>query len=149
VVHIYERCLGMARVWRRATGVYQLQPPQTTIIVNASAGPLNNHDCGVVTCTAFPRPRQPVPAPASCDTSLGISESALQMKFGSVNGIRSSLRGRAWSEKGGKGPGRKKRRQKENCGGRRRKCITYPLDALVRGFPPARLAHDERRRRRE
>ena len=75
---------------------YQLQPPQTTIIVSANTSTLNNHDCSVSTCTAFPRPRQPVPAPASCDTSLGISESVLQMKFGSVNGIRSSLRGKAW-----------------------------------------------------
>jgi hypothetical protein len=78
-------------------GVYQLQPPRLSSV---QACPLSNHGCSVATCTAFPRPRQPVLAPASCDTSLGISESVLQMKFGSVNGIRSSLRGRAWSERG-------------------------------------------------
>jgi len=131
-------------------GVYQLQPPHTAIIVSASACPLNNHDCGVATCTAFPRPRQPVPAPASCDTSLGISERALQMKFGSVNGIRSSLRGRAWSEGGVEAQERGRGiRKKTGVCIDGRKCITYPLDALVRRFPPARLAHDERRRRRE
>jgi hypothetical protein len=91
-----------------------------------------------------------VPAPASCDTSLGISESALQMKFGSVNGIRSSLRGRAWSERGVEArEGERGIRKKTGLGIDGRKCTTYPLDALVRGFPPTRLAHDERRRRRK
>src|SRR5579863_3977339 len=54
---------------------------------------LTDHDCSETTCTAFPSPRQPVPAPASCETSFDMSESALQMKFGSVSGIKSSRRG--------------------------------------------------------
>ena len=56
---------------------------------------LADHDCSEKTCTASPSPRQQVPAPASCETSFGMSESALQMKFGSVSGIKSSRRGRA------------------------------------------------------
>lgn len=92
MIHVYERWSGW-RVWRRATG--RILASTTTNHDNASACPLHDHDCSVATCTAFPRPRQPVPVPASCDGFLGISESVLQMKFGSVNGIRSSPRGRA------------------------------------------------------
>lgn len=66
---------------------------------------LLDHDCSVATCTTVPRPRQPVPAPASCDDSFGISESTLQMKFGSVSGIRSSRRGRACDEREKPGQG--------------------------------------------
>ena len=95
--HIYIReVLGACVVTCYGAYCISISTPQTAIIVSASTCPLNNHDCSVATSTASPRPRQPVPAPASCDTSLGISESVLQMKFGSVNGIRSSLRGRAW-----------------------------------------------------
>jgi hypothetical protein len=79
------------------------------------------------------------------------------MKFGSVSGIRSSLRGRAW--KGWKPQRRRKRRQRKGLDwtymvGRERRVakqrvLSYPLKALIRRFPPACLAHDERGRRRE
>lgn len=65
------------------------------LVLTFSPFALTDYDCSETTCTASPSPRQPVPAPASCETSFDMSESALQMKFGSVSGIKSSRRGRA------------------------------------------------------
>jgi hypothetical protein len=117
---------------------------QYTELCQGSIRLFNNHDCSVATCTTFPRPRQPVPAPASCDVSFGISESVLQMKFWSVSGIKSSLRGRAW--KGGKPQERKSVREMMRVRERDGKqgVLSYPLKALVRRFPPSRLADNER-----